>query len=151
MRYLGRFLAILPFTGFLFGADPFVGVWKLDNAKSLFRQGSSPKDQALIITARGGALDVTVKGTSADGGRLFCHYVAPAAGGPGKIIESSYDGISTQRIGPFRRAVSYMKNGKVVFSARSQVALDEATITVILNGTDMQGRSIDAIAVYFKQ
>ena len=52
---------------------------------------------------------------------------------------------------PNRLEVNYTKAGRVMLTARSQVSFDWMTMTVIVNGTDMLGKPLDAIAVYFKQ
>ena len=48
-------------------ADPFVGVWKVDVAKSLYRTGTPPKSMTVTITESGNDEDTTVAVTTADG------------------------------------------------------------------------------------
>src|SRR3954454_14291168 len=96
MRYL-KFVLALAFVTTLWAADPFVGTWKVNTAKSKFKTGAGPKEQTLVISESGGNVDIAVKGTSADGKPIATHYTIPSGGGQGKVIESVYDGVSGTR------------------------------------------------------
>lgn len=109
MRYATLTLALLGFASALIAADPFVGTWKLDPAKSKFKTGAPPKEQTVTIAESGSDYDVTVKGTSADGTPISSHYTTPAAGGEGKIIESPGDAVSSKPMGTNRRETRFSK------------------------------------------
>jgi hypothetical protein len=72
--YMGRFFALLPLAGALLAADPFLGTWKLNSAKSIYSKGTPPNEEVLIIGSVGRDLDVAVKGTAADGTVFFSRY-----------------------------------------------------------------------------
>src|SRR4051794_2268860 len=113
----------------LFAANAHVGTWKLDPAKSKFKTGAPPKEQTVTISESGSDLDIVVKGVAPDGKPISSHYVVPAAGGTGKVLESSaYDGISNKRISDNERETSYSKNGKVVYTVHSKVSADGKTL-----------------------
>ena len=58
-----------------------------NSAKSKYKAGQPPKEQTVTIAEAGPNLDVTIKGTAADGSPIATHYTVPAAGGDGKVIE----------------------------------------------------------------
>jgi len=84
MRSIRFAFALLGLAGVLVAADPFVGTWKLNHAKSKYKTGAPAKEQTVTIAESGSDLDVTVSGTSADGMPFSSHYTVPAAGGEGR-------------------------------------------------------------------
>ena len=150
MRLAKLSFALLGFAAALMAADPFVGTWKLNPDKSKFKTGAPLKDQVVTIAEAGTDLDVMLGGTSAEGKPISVHYSVPAQGGEGKIIQAPYDAVSGKRMGKNRREISFSKGGKVVLTASSRVSGDGKTTTVIVKGTDAQGKDVDAVAVYDK-
>jgi hypothetical protein len=151
MRYPKFVFMLLAVTATLFAADPFVGTWKLNPAKSKYKTGSAPKDQTLTISESGGDLDIAVKGTTSDGKPLTNHYTIPATGGTGKVIESAYEGISGKRPNANERETSYSKAGKVVYTTHAQVSKDGKSLTVHAKGVSPAGQMVDASVSYDKQ
>ena len=64
-------LSMLILAAALWAADPFVGTWKLNTAKSKFKQGQAPKEQTVTITEVGSNLEVTVQRTGSDGKSIY--------------------------------------------------------------------------------
>jgi hypothetical protein len=152
MRITKLVLLPLALVMTLVAADSYVGTWKLDPAKTKYKTGSAPKEQTVTISESGGDLDIVVKGTAADGSPVSSHYTVPAAGGTGKIIESTvYDGISNKRIGPNERETSYMKGGKVVYTVHSNVSSDGKTLTTHVKGLNAKGQMVEGTNVQVKQ
>src|SRR3954454_12796043 len=122
MRYTKLMLGLAAFSATLFAADPFAGTLKMNPAKTKYTVGTAPKEQTVTITEAGSDLNVKIAGTAADGSKISVNYTVPAAGGTGKILEASaYDGISSKRIGPNEREMTYMKGGKGVYTAHSKI------------------------------
>jgi hypothetical protein len=151
MRYTKLILMLLGFAAVLCAADPYVGTWKMNLAKTKYKAGTEPKEQTITITEAGSDMTVAVAGTAADGSKIALSYTIPATGGPGKIQSSAYDGISSKRIGPSEREVMYMKGGKTVYTAHSKVSADGNSITVHSKGVNALGQTVDATAFYDKQ
>jgi hypothetical protein len=151
LRYAKLTFALLGLTALLIAAEPFVGTWKLNSAKTKYKTGTAPKEQTLTISEAGSDLDVAISGTAADASAISSHYTVPAQGGDGKIIQSTYEAVSGKRMGPNEREITYSKGGKAVLTAHSRVSADGKTITVNVKGTDAQGKPVDAVAVYDKQ
>jgi hypothetical protein len=150
MRYTKLLIALLSLTAILFAADPYVGTWKMNSAKSKYKTGTAPKEQTVTISESGSDLITKVAGIAADGSKIAVTYSIPAAGGPGKIIESTaYDGVSGKTIAANEREVHYMKGGKDVYTAHSKVT--GKTLTVSTKGTNALGQQVEATVIYEKQ
>jgi hypothetical protein len=145
-------LALLGLAGALFAADPFVGTWKLNAAKSKFKAGEPPKEQTVVIEQQGDNIRLTITGTSATGAPISYGYTVPAAGGKGTVQESPiFDSVSTKRVDPDTRETMYLKAGKQVMTVRAVAAKDGKTMRVTVKGTDAQGKPVDGVALYEKQ
>jgi hypothetical protein len=142
-------LMLLGLTAVLFAADPFVGTWKLNAAKSKYKTGAPLKDQTLTIVAEGNDLHITLKGTSAAGQPVTSDYTVPASGGTGKIVTSYYDGITAKIINANERETTFTKGGKSVYTARSKV--NGKTLTITAKGTNAAGQPVEGTAVYDAQ
>jgi hypothetical protein len=152
MRYTKLVLVFLGFAAALCAADPFVGTWKMNLAKTKYKVGTPPKEQTVTITEAGTDLNIAIAGTAADGTKISMSYTVPATGGVGKVIESSaYDGISAKRMGPNEREVMYKKGGKTVYTSHSKVSADGNSLSVHAKGTNPLGQTVDAANVYDKQ
>jgi hypothetical protein len=151
VRFVKLGFALLGLATALVAADPFVGTWKLNPAKSKYKTGTPAKEQTVVITEKGGELDINITGTAADGSAIASHYTMPAKGGPGKIIQSPYDAISAKRPSDMERVISYSKGGKVVYTASPRVSADGKTMTVTVKGTDPAGKPVEGQAVFEKQ
>jgi hypothetical protein len=151
MRCVKLVFMLLAAAVALVAADPFVGTWKVNPAKSKFKSGAALKDQTVTISESGGDLDIAVKGTAADGTPVSTHYTVPAAGGSGKVIESSYEAVSGKRMSANERETSYSKGGKVVYTTHAKLAKDGKTLTVQSKGTNPAGQMVDGTVTYDKQ
>ncbi len=152
MRSTKLAFAFLATASVLFAAEPFAGTWKLNSAKTRFKTGQAPKDQTVTIAESGSDLDVTISMTMADGREMSSHYTSPAAGGEGKVIEASnYDAVSSRRLGPDRREVTFKKDGNVVQTVESRVSKDGKTMTVNVKGTAAEGKPVTGVLVFDRQ
>lgn len=148
----GKLLAgLLAFATLGLAADPFVGTWKLDTAKTKYTTGTPPKSQTITIKEAGADLDVNITGTAADGSPIASHYTVPAGGGAGKIISSPYDSVNSKRSSPTERSVEYAKGGKVVYSTASKLSADGKTLTVKAKGSNPMGQNVEATNIYTRQ
>jgi hypothetical protein len=151
MRNVKLMLMLLGMGTVLLAADPFAGTWKLNAAKSKYTAGAAPKDVTIVIVEKAGVLDVNITGTGADGSPIASHYTMPVDGGAGKIIKSPYDGVTGKNLGSNKREVSYLKGGKVVYTATPTVAADGKSLTTAFKGVDAAGKAVEGTGVYDKQ
>jgi len=123
MRYTKLLVVLFGLAATLCAADPFVGTWKMNLAKTKYKTGTAPKEQTVTISETGSEMSIKVEGTASDGSKILLSYTMPSAGGAGKIVESSsYDGISGKRMGPNERETTYLKGGKSVYTAHSKLS-----------------------------
>src|SRR5271165_506772 len=117
MHLFSRAVFFFGCAGALFAADPFVGAWRLDPARS---SGQIPKDETVTIHKHGSALSVEVRVTIAEPDRksLLIRYSAPAGGGAGQIEKGPYDGVSLRRLDARSMETTYFSSGKEIRSTR---------------------------------
>jgi hypothetical protein len=134
-------------------ADPAIGTWKFNPAKSKYDPGPAPKSNMVVVTAAGeGRLKISAKGEGADGTPLGLDYTVaqdrkdvPVKG------SAAYDTLSSSRIDPNTTQQTRKKAGKVVQTATVAISSDGKTLTVTTTGTDERGRKINTVAVFDKQ
>jgi len=152
MRYAKLMLVLLGFAATLCAADPFVGTWKMNPAKTKFKVGVAPKEQTVTIAEVGSDYNVKVVGLAADGSNFSLSYSVPTAGGTGKFLEGApYDGITGKRRQAAEREMSYTKGGKVVYTTHSKLSADGNTLSVHSKGLNPLGKDVDATITYDKQ
>jgi hypothetical protein len=151
MRKIVYVIAMLAVAVPLFAADPFVGTWKLDPAKSKYTAGSAPKDVTIVIEEQGDGYQVAATGAYADGSPISVKYTIPKAGGTGTAQEGPFDGVTSKRISARVRENTYTKNGKETVSRRVVVSRDGKTLTNTVKGTDPQGKPLAGVDVFNKQ
>jgi len=145
--------AFLGFATVALAADPFVGTWKLDPARSKCTTGSVNKDLTVVISESGENLDSDANGTTADGNAYANHYTFPSKGGVGKIVSSAspYDGVSARRPSANRRVTTFSKGGTVIYTVTTTVSADGKTLTAANKGTNAAGKGVDCTNVMAKQ
>jgi hypothetical protein len=151
MRKIVYIIALLGLATPLFAADPFVGTWKLDPAKSKYTAGSVPKDVTLVIEEQGDSYQVTATGTYQDGSPISVKYTVPKAGGAGTAQEGPFDAVTSKRVSAHVRENRYSKNDKEIVSRRIVVSQDGKTLKVTVKGTDPQGKAVAGVDVFEKQ
>lgn len=150
MRVVTVALALLGLAAAAVAADPFVGTWKLNAAKTKFTAGAPPTQQTVVITEKGADLDVQISGTDADGAPIFSHYTIPIKGGPARIVKAPWDSISATRPNENERIIEHSKGGKVLSTVRPRISADGKTMTVTVSGTDTTGKPVAGTVVFEK-
>ena len=153
MRWAVLVLALLGLAATVSAAkDPFVGTWRMNAAKSKYAVGMLPREQVATITVHGHNMNVKVDAITAEGKKTVVHYTIPYDGGMGKMFETTpaYDGILGRHIGPNEREISRLKDGKVVFTARSVISPDGKSMSTLSKGVSPTGKPVDAHVVYDK-
>jgi hypothetical protein len=151
MRKIMYVIAMLVIAMPLFAADPFVGTWKLDPAKSKYTAGSAPKDVTIVIEEQGDTYQVAATGTYADGSPISVKYTIPKAGGTGTVQEGPFDAVTSKRVSARVRENTYTKNGKETVSRRVVVSRDGKTLTTTVKGTGPQGTPLAGTDIFNKQ
>lgn len=136
----------------LSAADPFIGTWKMNPAKSKYSPGPAPKSATANITQDGdwivgkndtvGADDKAATATNRykrDGKEY--PYQGPT-GASGTIATKAIDANTTQ---------TTIKVGTSTITVHTVVSKDGKSFTRTTKGTDAQGRQLNNVAVYEKQ
>ena len=134
------------------GADPRVGNWHLNVAKSKFSPGPAPKSQTLKIEAAGKGERVTSETVSAAGEKTTTDYIAEFDGKPHPLKGSTQaDMVTLKRIDANTTERVDSKGGKTVTTYHRVVSKDGKTMTVTSKGTDAQGQATSNVIVFEKQ
>lgn len=149
---LNLVLFLILLTPTLRAADPYVGTWKLNSAKSEYKGGPPPREQSASITKVGTDLDHKIAGTAADGSRISARFTIPSTDGPGRVIESAtYNGVSVRWFSPSEREITYTKGGDVVNTVRSRISSDEKSMSVHSTSVNARGQRVEGNSIYDKQ
>jgi hypothetical protein len=134
-------------------ADPHVGTWKLNLAKSKYDPPSSaPRSATMTFTAQDNGVKCVSDGVEADGKSYHAEF-APKYDGKDYAYTGSpsVDTISYTKIDGNTVDWVCKKGGKVVGSGRSVVSKDGKTRTVTAKEKDDKGRDISRTSVFEKQ
>jgi hypothetical protein len=153
LRYgILTFAVMLAAATVCFAADDVnTGTWKLDEGKSKIAAGA-PKNTTVTYEAAGDSTKVTVDGVGADGKPSHNEWTGKFDGTDYPVTgDSTADTRSYKRINDRTLALTNKKDGKVTMTGKITVAADGKTRTVVVNGTDANGKKISSTAVYNKQ
>lgn len=144
--------ATLVLAGSLLAADPAVGTWKLNVAKSKYSPGPPPKSATVTYEASGEGIRRTGQTVNADGQTTSFEYTAqydgkdyPVKGNP------NADSISLKRVNDRTVEGTLKKEGKVTTNVRRVVSADGKTLTITVKGKNAQGQNVNNVSVYEKQ
>ena len=124
-------------------ADPAIGTWKLNTAKSKYDPGPMPKSNMITITAAASGLHVVAKGEDAAGKPTGIEYTATSDGKDSPVKGApAYDTTSLKRIDANTVEAYYMKNLEVVAGRRRVVSKDGKEMTITTTSKDKAGVSV---------
>ncbi len=134
-------------------ADPWVGTWKLNAAKSKYSPSMVPRSSTVTVVAvEGGFKQVVETVPSTFGLPTRSEVVARFDGKDARVRGNpNADTLTFRRIdGRSYEAIS-KKNGKVTITSVVSVSPDGKTRTVVQTGTDAEGRPVKNTIVYDRQ
>lgn len=136
-------------------ANPFVGTWKLNVAKSKYEGVSAPKSQTREVVAAGAGAKYTFTGVGADGSAVEYGFTTNFDGKDAAVTGSGMPGgadtIAIKRISTHKTAGTLKKGGKEIGHAESEVSKDGKVTTVKSKVKGADGKEITAESVYDKQ
>ena len=150
---LGRLLAVLLGAAiFAWAADPVVGTWELNKAKSTYLPGPAPKNETRIYDEQPEGVRVTVRTIEADGSSTTVHISANYDGKDYPVTgDGEINAISLKKVDEYTAEATLMHGSNVVATAVREVSSDRKTMTITYKGTDRDGRPVNNKAVYEKQ
>ena len=134
-------------------ADPQIGTWKLNVAKSTFSPGPAPKSGTTKIEAAGAGAKLVVDQAQADGAARHWEFTANYDGKDVPIVGNNPDADTVARTRVNANTVETIskKAGKVVTTQQSTVSADGKTRTVTTKGVNAAGKTVNNVAVYERQ
>ena len=137
-------------AGACFAANPHLGTWKLNEAKSKLAPGMG-KSTTVTYTEQKDKMKVTVDGVDKDGKPTHSVWVGKA---DGKAYKSKgnlpWDAAAYKVVNDRTYEITTMKDGKMFGTGMSTVSADGKSRTVTLNSTDASGKKVKGKAVYDK-
>jgi hypothetical protein len=147
----------LGLAGSLFAADPLVGTWKLNVAKSKLSGPLKPyKEWTHVYEEHEGQLVGEGTGILEDGRPFHSKYNVPSSGGTVHYSEGAPAGGASLTLSP-RREDSHTADwplaigGKIIFTMQDVVSSDGKTLTLTVRGNDAEGKPFEAVAVLERQ
>jgi hypothetical protein len=151
--FAGALAALFAGTVVAQAADPQVGTWKLNLAKSKYSPGPPPKSATTKIEAAGAGTKVVVDQVQSDGTARHWEFTANYDGKDSPVIGNNPDAdmVARTRVNANTVKTVSKKNGKVTTSQTSEVSSDGKTRTVTTTGANAAGQAVSNVAVYDKQ
>ena len=150
-KTIGMTLALWFMGGAVCFANPQMGTWKLNEAKSKLTPGM-PKNNTVTYEAVGDDIKVTVDGTDADGKATHNEWTGKFDGKDYSVTgDPTSDARSYEKISDRTLELTVKKDGKVMASGRIVVSADGKSRTVTTSGSNPKGKKFKSTAVYDKQ
>jgi hypothetical protein len=152
MRKAMLFLAVFGLIGTLWAADPSVGTWKLNIAKTKFPATvQTPKEQTLVKRELGtDQLELALTGVNANGTPISVKMTHAQQGGVVSGLPEGTLAVLTM-VAPGESLTTFLQNGKQVQTHHNTVSKDGKTMTQRVRYTDEKGQLIDYVAIWDRQ
>jgi hypothetical protein len=139
-------------ASFVRAADPALGTWKLNVAKSKYSPGPAPKSGNITFEASGDAVKRTGEQIAADGKKSSLSYTAKMDGKFYPVTGTDlYDEISIKKIDDHNTEAAMTRGGKAAVNAKRSISKDGKVMTITITGTNAKGEKINNVIVYDKQ
>jgi hypothetical protein len=133
-----------------FAANPQIGTWKLNEAKSKMPAGMG-KNTTVTYTEEKDKIKVAVEGVDKDGKPAHSVWVGKFDGKAYPLKGNlSYNSVAYKMVNDRTNDITTMKDGKMIWNGRITVSADGKSRTVTINGTDAKGKKFKGTAVYDK-
>jgi hypothetical protein len=134
-----------------FAANPHMGTWKLNEAKSKLAPGMG-KNTTVVYAEQGDKIKVTVEGVDKDGKATHGVWVGKFDGKSYPTKGNlSWNSASYKMVNDRTNDITTMKDGKPGWNGRISVSADGKSRTVTVNGTGADGKKFSSKAVYDKE
>jgi len=175
LRCLTAFAILLTLFGVSLAAqraDPIIGTWVLNVAKSTFSPGPAPKSESRTYVMEGQETKVTSKGVSeprtykmvrqeikatstgmdSDGTPTTREWTVVYDGRDRPMTgDPDADMVSLTRIDAFTTEFTQKKVGKVVISGTQAISTDGNVMTITITGINAKGQTTSNVSVFEKQ
>ena len=136
----------------LWAADPWLGTWKLNVAKSKLDPGSPLKSSVTTSEMVGDQMKTTMEPEMTTGEKLKMSWIGKLDGRDYPVQGAPFSRTLALRVlSPTVREEIYKSDGKFNFAARGVLAKDGKSVTWRLKGTDPEGKPVTGTFVFEKQ
>ena len=133
-------------------ADPILGTWELNAAKSSFKLSPPLKSETRTFTQAGDEIKVTSTVVTLDGKTEKSAWTLAYDGKDRPLTGSDdVDALSVTRTDPYHATAVNKKNGKVVRTLTRVISPDGKTMTFTEKGTNAKGESVTDVVVFEKK
>jgi len=134
-----------------FAADPHMGTWKLNEAKSKITPGTA-KFTTVTFKNTSGNIGVTADGMDANGKPMHVEWSGKFDGKDYRVTgDPNADTRAYRKVDDRTLEVTIKKKGKVTVTSRTVVSADGKTRTANVSGTTPNGKKFKNVAVYDRQ
>jgi hypothetical protein len=135
-----------------YAQNPFIGTWKLNEAKSKLSP-ATPKNTKVVYESAGlEEMKVSIDGTDSTGSSTHNEWTGKIDGKDYPVTgDPNSDSRSLKRTGIRKLDFKVKKGAKVTTTGRIIVSEDGKSRTVISSGVDPQGKRFKSTAVYDKE
>jgi hypothetical protein len=134
-----------------FAADPQMGTWKLNEAKSKITPGTL-KNTQVVYSNMLGQVKVKSDGVGGDGKPVHIEWSGKFDGKDYPVTgDPNSDTRSYTKVNDRTLAISAKRNGKAIATGQIVVSADGKSRTVTVSGTTAKGKKFKNVAVYDKQ
>jgi hypothetical protein len=131
-----------------FAANPHMGTWKLNEAKSKIPAGMG-KNTTVVYAEQKDKIKITVDGVDKDGKPTHSVWVGKWDGKAYPVKGNlPYNSVAYKMVNDHTNDITAMKDGKMVWNGRITVSADGKSRTVTINGTDANGKKFSGKVVY---
>ena len=144
--------AMLAFTTVAMAANPVVGTWQLNLAKSKFSPGPAPKTDTRTYTESADGITMIWKSVAADGKEMNVKSTFKTDGKDYPLTGSAnFDTLSLKQVDSHTVHSIQKKGGKVVGETTRTVSKDGKELTLASKGSTTDGVAYDNVMVYDKK
>jgi hypothetical protein len=132
-------------------ANPTLGTWKLNEAKSKISAGM-PKNLTVVYEAAGDDIKGTIDGVDGMGKPTHNEWTGKFDGKDYPVTgDATSDTRAIKQIDDHHFELTVKKGGKVTMSGKAVISADGKTRTVTVSGTSADGKKVEGTSVYDKQ
>jgi len=155
-RIVLSLIIVLVLTTVAMAAEPIIGTWKLNFAKSKMplTPQQAIKEETIVVRQVGDQFEITSTGIRMDGSPFSSKYTIPLQGGAATYQQGALDEAVSNiftRIDTNTMYMTRLRNGKQVGVSRIVVSKDGKTIQNTTKGMDVQGKLFERVTVFEKQ
>jgi hypothetical protein len=132
-------------------ADPLVGKWELNVAKSKYNPGPAPQSESRTYVVAGKDIKASMKGVDSTGKPTAGSWIINYEGKERPMTGvADADTLTFKRVDASTVEFTQKKAGKVVITGTRTISPDGKVMTITSKGTNASGQTINNVEVFEK-